>query len=75
MDADVTGDLSNRAAAVKTKATTAPCTPAYMSGVSNPFLAPENGQLSGATKGTDVTIQNVPHQNEFFSHPDATYRD
>jgi hypothetical protein len=23
----------------------------------------------------NVTIQNVPHQNEFFSHPDATYRD
>jgi hypothetical protein len=22
-----------------------------------------------------VTIQNVPHQNEFFCHPDATYRD
>jgi hypothetical protein len=27
------------------------------------------------TAHLNVTIQNVPHQNEFFCHPDATYRD
>ena len=27
------------------------------------------------TARLNVTMQNVPHQNEFFCHPDATYRD
>ena len=27
------------------------------------------------TADLNVTIQNVPHQNEFSCHPDVTYRD
>jgi raffinose/stachyose/melibiose transport system substrate-binding protein len=31
--------------------------------------------VSAITAHLNVTIQNVPHQNEFLYHSDATYRD